>query len=215
MTVQIDHVLIAVPDLDRAAARLERQHGLAAVTGGRHPGWGTANRIVPLGATYLELVTVVDAAEAGRSPFGDWVLSMLDGGPVFGWAVRTDDLDTEAARLALVVGSGSRANASGRQLRWRIAGIEQAAAEPSLPFFIEWGADTPLPGRTPVTHPAGRVELDHLDVTGDADRVEHWLGRASIPIRVGPGSAAVRTVALATSDGPAEIAAADWAASKG
>ena len=52
---------------------------LPSVDGGRHPGWGTANRIVPLGDTYIELVTVVDEAEAAQSPFGRWVASAPDG----------------------------------------------------------------------------------------------------------------------------------------
>jgi hypothetical protein len=58
------------------------------VAGGRHPGWGTANRIVPLGNTYLEVVAAVDAAEADGSPFGRWVAAAPSGGPL-GWAVRT------------------------------------------------------------------------------------------------------------------------------
>ena len=32
-------------------------------------------------------------------------------------------------------------------LRWRLAGMEQAIADPALPYFIEWGDATPLPGR--------------------------------------------------------------------
>ncbi len=43
-------MLIGVADLAAAALELEAHCGLASVEGGRHPGWGTANRIVPLGA---------------------------------------------------------------------------------------------------------------------------------------------------------------------
>ena len=66
--LQIDHVLIAVADLADVAREIEARYGLASVEGGRHPGWGTANRIVPLGETYLELIAVVDEAEAAREP---------------------------------------------------------------------------------------------------------------------------------------------------
>src|SRR3954453_3346382 len=65
--VQLDHALIAVHDLVPAARELQARHGLASLEGGRHPGWGTANRIVPLGETYLELVAIVDEDEAARS----------------------------------------------------------------------------------------------------------------------------------------------------
>jgi hypothetical protein len=71
-------------------------------------GWGTANRIVPLGDTYLELVAVVDQAEAKRSAFGSWVAAAS--GAVarpLGWAVRTDALDEVASRLELSVATGS------------------------------------------------------------------------------------------------------------
>ena len=48
---------IAAADLDAAGREFEAHYGLSSVAGGRHPGWGTANRIgVLLGDTYLELV---------------------------------------------------------------------------------------------------------------------------------------------------------------
>ena len=71
--MELDHVLIAVDDLEAAAKEVEERLGLASVAGGRHHGLGTANRIVPLGETYLELVAVVDDAEAAASGFGSWV----------------------------------------------------------------------------------------------------------------------------------------------
>ena len=76
--IELDHVLIAVTDLDAAGREFEAHHGLSSVAGGRHPGWGTANRIVPLGDTYLELVAAVDAVEAAGNPFGRWVAAAAD-----------------------------------------------------------------------------------------------------------------------------------------
>ncbi|HLM10500.1 MAG TPA: VOC family protein, partial [Thermoleophilaceae bacterium] len=167
--IQLDHVLIAVADLTAAGGELEARYGLVSVEGGRHPGWGTANRIVPLGDTYLELVAVVDEAEAAQSPFGSWVArtSPAPAG-LLGWAVRTSDLDDVARRLGLSVASGSRAMRSGGLLRWRLAGIEQAAAEPSLPFFIEWERGTRLPGQAPATHRTEDVRITELRLEGDA-----------------------------------------------
>jgi hypothetical protein len=43
--MELDHVLVAVDDLDAAATRVEERYGLASVEGGRHQGLGTANRI--------------------------------------------------------------------------------------------------------------------------------------------------------------------------
>jgi Glyoxalase-like domain len=65
--LELDHVLIATPDLEAAAAELDDRYGLTNVPGGRHPRWSTANRIVPLGDTYLELVAVVHEPCRSRS----------------------------------------------------------------------------------------------------------------------------------------------------
>ena len=73
----IDHVIILVEDLDAAARRYYKQQGLASVPGGRHPGHGTANRIVPLGSSYIELMAVVERIEADSSPLGSWVKRRL------------------------------------------------------------------------------------------------------------------------------------------
>jgi len=200
--LELDHVLIAVADLAAAALEIEARCGLASVEGGRHPGWGTANRIVPLGETYLELVAVVDRAEAARSPFGRWVAGVRPGlGEPLGWAVRTDELDAVARHLGLTVRAGSRVAPGGELLRWRAAGVEEAAVEPSLPFFIEWGEGVPLPGRARVTHPIGRVEIGKLVLDGDADRLAAWLGNESLPLTVRPGAPAIASIVLAGSAG--------------
>ena len=184
---QIDHIVIGVRDLDTATAQFEDRYGLTAIQGGRHPGWGTANRLVPLGAAYLELVTVVDQAEASNSEFGRWVSTMIQGNSRFGWAVRTDDLDRTASRLGLEVAEGSRRSRSGQLLHWRIAGVAQAARDTSLPFFIEWGANTPLPGQATVVLSAGAVALGELTINGNEQRLHEWVGTNSLPIRVTPG----------------------------
>jgi hypothetical protein len=196
--LELDHVLIAVADLGAAARDFEACHGLASIDGGRHPGWGTANRIVPLGEAYLELVAVVDETEAARSAFGTWVAEAHPSpARPLGWAVRTDELDDLARRLDLTVADGSRATRDGRLLRWRLAGIEQAAAEPSLPFFIEWGEGTPRPGRARAHHRAGPVEVAQLQLDGDLDRLTTWLGPHDLPITVRAGPPALTGIVLA------------------
>ena len=194
--MQLDHVLVAVPDLAAGVRGIEERFGLTSVEGGRHPGWGTANRIVPLGPAYLELVAVVDAGEAATTTFGRWLASVQPPGGPFGWAVRTQELDQVADRLGLQVRDGSRATADGRLLRWRTAGLEQAAADPFLPFFIEWVQGTPLPGGAAVTHPAGSLQITELALVGDADRLDAWLGGVALPLSVRPGEPRIQHVAL-------------------
>ena len=189
--------------------RFEDRYGLTTIEGGRHPGWGTANRLVPLGAAYLELVTVVDQAEASNSDFGRWVSTMLDSSSRFGWAVRTDNLDRTASRLGLEVAEGSRLSRDAQMLRWRIAGVAEAARDSSLPFFIQWGASTPLPGRATVVHRAGAVALGELTINGDEQRLHDWLGTRSLPIRVTPGTQGLVSFTVVTSTNTVVVSSDD------
>jgi hypothetical protein len=188
----VDHIVIPVPDLDVAAARLDAEHGLTALEGGRHPGWGTANRIVPLGSCYLELVTVVDHGEASSSNFGTWITRMLDeagstGPAPMGWAVRTHHIAAEAGKRGLEIVDGARRSRTGAMLTWRLAGVARAAADPALPFLIEWGEGTPLPGTTAVEHRAGSdAQISELLICGDEVALRDWLGDADLPVRVSP-----------------------------
>ena len=94
--------------------------------------------------------------------------------------------------------ANSRSTSSGQLLRWRVAGIEEAVAEPSLPILIEWGAGTPVPGRTSITHPAGGAEVTNLLLTGDEQRIASWLGTEDLPIEARPGTPALASVTLNT-----------------
>jgi hypothetical protein len=200
--VELDHVLIAVADLAAAGREIESRHGLASIEGGRHPAWGTANRIVPLGESYLELVAVIDAAKAAESAFGRWVASGASSSArPLGWAVRTSQLDEIAGRLDLDVQAGSRATPAGDQLRWRSAGLDQAAAEPSLPFFIEWGAYTRHPGQAAIVHRVGKARIASLMLDADAVRLGAWLGNHQLPIVLREGIPAVRAIHISSDAG--------------
>jgi len=181
--IELDHVLIAVNDLENGALTFEYEHGVVSYEGGRHPDWGTANRIVPLGDAYVELVAAVDHEKALTSQFGRWVLAAEDGQPL-GWAVR-GDIDEISHRLDLPVGAGSRRTVDGSILRWRHAGFDQVIAEPCLPFFIQWEPGAPFPGD------GGTARLTRLELQGDPERIAGWLGEHELPIAVTPGAPAV------------------------
>jgi hypothetical protein len=92
----------------------------------------------------------------------------------------------------LPVAEGSRQTADGAVLRWRYAGVERARAEPCLPFFIEWAAESPFPGRAA----AARFGVEELRLEGDAEELEAWLGPHELPLALRPGEPAVVAVAL-------------------
>lgn len=200
--LRIDHVVCAVPDLDAAADRFRRDHGLDSAPGGRHAGWGTANRIVPLGHDYIELIAVEDEAVAAGTRFGRAVLERAQGGG--GWlaiCVSTDDLDAVAGRLGLDVIAGARERPDGTEVRWRSAGLEDPRREPFLPFFISWGAAESHPGRLRAGHGVHATGIARIDVQGDDRSLRSWLGGDDLPIRVMDAGARVVSVTLATHAG--------------
>lgn len=177
MSLQLDHIVICVADLDDAARQFEEEHGVVSVDGGRHPGHGTANRLIPLGESYIELLSVVAPREAKTSPLGTWALHRAAVPGADGVCLRTDDLDGVAGRLDLEQMEMSRVTPDGMILGWRLAGLKQALAH-QVPFFITWDVPADLhPGRADVVHPAGEVRLVSVEMTGDSDhlrRLQEW-----------------------------------------
>jgi len=202
--VRLDHVLIAVHDLGSAAQEFEERFGLGSVEGGRHPGWGTANRIVPLGDSYLELIAVVDPEEAEGSTVGRWVAGRTaDHIRPLGWAVRPEDLAAVAARLDLRIDSGSRMRPDGTEIRWRSAGIEEAVAEPFLLSFIDWADEATFPGLS--AEPQAAVSVVAIRGHGDAGRLRSWLGDHTLPVEIAPGRPELASVTLAAPERRIEI----------
>jgi hypothetical protein len=200
----LDHVILAVGDLDSAAARLLDEHGLDSVSGGRHEGLGTANRIVPLGDTYLELIGVDDRDAATRNPFGRTVLRFAeDGDGPFAWAVATDDIAMRAKRIGAELIAGSRTRPDGTELRWRMAGLEGSMADRSLPFFLQWdGPPDEHPGRTPVEHRVDVNGITELEVAGQKTKIRNRLGGEDLPLRVVKGERpGPVSVTIATAEG--------------
>ena len=196
----IDHVIVPVRDLALAVAGLEARYGLAAVEGGRHPAWGTANWIVPLGDAYLELVAVADSETASGSAFGRWVASAIPGRPL-GWAVRTLSIDAVGRRLGQPVVPGSRVDPRGALITWRSVGLDIAVRESGLPFFIQWGVGVPFPGAAAVRHRGGSIRLKHLSLAADQGRLADWLGDHDLPIVVtGPSGTWAITLSGAQGD---------------
>ena len=181
-------MIYAAADLDVAAARIERELGLAAQGGGRHEGLGTHNRIVPVGGGYLELLAVADPAEAARSDLGRALQARLEreGDGLIGWAVAVDDVEPVAQRLGTAITAIRRSG-----LTARLTGVAEAMREPFLPFFISRDHGIADPG---TGSDAGGITW--IELAGDAARLERWLDSTALPIRVVDGPAAVRAVGI-------------------
>ncbi len=178
MLLAIDHLVIAVPDPDAAAADLEAALGLAATGGGRHERAGTFNRLIFLGDTYLELIGIWDRALAAANPIGAAALAALDAGApgLVTWAIATDGVRRQVAALQAAgsaIGDalpGERRRQDGGVVRWHVAMAPPLAAD-RPPFLIEhepggpeW-SDEARRARAAFVHPfGGRVRLVGLEL---------------------------------------------------
>ncbi|MCC7104229.1 MAG: VOC family protein [Chloroflexi bacterium] len=146
MVTRFDHAILAVHDLERASAAMERL-GLTVRPGGRHPRWGTHNAIARAGLEYLELLAIENRKVAESSGFRRGLLSYLSRGAEgwLGFALATDDADAEAAAMtkggAAIQGptAGERRRPDGSLLTWRTVSVGEVFARRELPFLIEHG----------------------------------------------------------------------------
>jgi Glyoxalase-like domain len=186
---RIDHVVLAVRDLEASSARLWEEHGLWFLPGGRHARWGTANMIAPLGHDYVELLSVVDEDVGRGTILGRTLLELsADGDRWFSVCVATEEIHDVAARLGLTVEPGGRTRPDGTEVRWRGAGIEDRGEDLWLPFFIAWDVPAGLhPGAAPAEHRVPAEGIAWAEVGGDRTRLDAWLGDITVPIRVVDG----------------------------
>jgi hypothetical protein len=165
MITRFDHAVIAVGDLDQAIGAY-RELGFEVVPGGRHENRGTHNALVRFGADYLELLAVHDPEKARESgPNGQALAEFTRErrGGLVGYALATDDVESEAARLREagleLVGPFAmrRERPDGGALTWRLLVPVDVPWRRRWPFFIQW--DEPDEVRLSVnetgTHPNG------------------------------------------------------------
>jgi hypothetical protein len=169
--LELDHLVIAATDLDAGEAWLRERLGTALAPGGRHPGWGTHNRLLQLGGrVYLELIAVDPSAPAPAAPrpFGldDPALRerLRQSPQLVHWLVRSSDLVADLA--ALDYPPGPVAAMTRGTLRWRITVPTDGrpAGAGLLPSVIAW--DVPLPEQPPSRLPDVGVRLAGLAVHG-------------------------------------------------
>jgi hypothetical protein len=165
--------------------------GFAVEDGGRHPGRGTANLIVPFGEEYLELLAIVDEHEARASRQGRPVLDALSrrGPGLARWSVEPSDIDATADRLGLPVERRQRIRPDRESVRWRAVGVDEAWAQPGRCAFMTW--DDPLlhPARRSKRHPNGAVGFATLEVNADEEELLSWLGERlpdKVEVRTAP-----------------------------
>lgn len=140
MIIGLDHILIAVEDLEKAMETY-RHMGFQVLVGGEHPTVGTHNALVALSdGCYLELIGVKKPELAQQFPFGQQVLEALARpNRLVGFALESGDYNNDVQAIrdrgleVTKAPPGGRVRPDGQQVSWRTAHPDNAR----LPFLIQ------------------------------------------------------------------------------
>jgi catechol 2,3-dioxygenase-like lactoylglutathione lyase family enzyme len=170
MFTSLDHIIIGVRDLDAAAQTFDHKLGLVPSGGGIHPAGGTANRIIVIGDTYLELITIHKPEEAQESLRRR--LKQAEGYLNFVLASDAIEADCQAMRQrgVTLIGPtpGTLRAGDGRARGWRRADVERPDMVQRCPFLIQHDSAGEerrhrLAGwSTPPEHPLGVVKVQSV-----------------------------------------------------
>ncbi len=189
MLTAIDHIIIGVNNLEQAATLFSQKLGLAASGGGIHPTGGTANRIIVIGDTYLELIAIHTPKEAQQSMLDR--LAIHEGYLNFVLASNDIEADSQAMtnRGTPILGPtpGSLRAADGRTRGWSRINIERPDLAQHYPFIIQHESSGEerrirLAGwATPPEHPLGATQVRSAtiavaDLAEATQRYQHIYG---------------------------------------
>src|SRR5436305_3170301 len=189
MLTGLDHIIIGVNDLEQATSIFSQKLGLAASGGGIHPSGGTANRIIVIGDTYLELITVRTVGEAQQS----MLVRLAKGDGYLNFVLASNDIEANSkamlSRGVSIIGPthGQLRSADGRTRGWSRTDVERPALTQHYPFLIQHDSTGEerrfrLAGWTqPPAHPLGAIKVLSTtiavsDLAEAARRFQHIYG---------------------------------------
>lgn len=188
----LDHILLGCDDLDRGISFVEERTGVRAAFGGVHPGRGTQNALLSLGEQrYLEIITPDPAQPDATEPLVTY-LKKLSKPRLVNWAAHPGDLAALARKLREAGVAfdgptpGSRKRPDGRLLQWQTLTLKDNASW-TLPFFIEWSADSLHPsadspkGCSLVRFEAGAPDPDALSKRATVLGLDVAIAKADKP----------------------------------
>ena len=168
----LDHVLIAVHNLSRAASTFSKDLGFTLTPEGVHPGRGTHNRLIVFGPDYLELIAVRDPAEGVFRQSMSTLLAKREG--LYMFALGTNDIDhavTHLRRRGVSVGDpadGARQGGPGEPgYTWRSAAVPPEATPGSETFLIQHNSTAERRYTVPpdaTRHPNGATGVHSLAI---------------------------------------------------
>src|SRR5215472_11164584 len=185
----LDHILLGCNDLERGIAFVEEHTGVRAAFGGVHPGRGTQNALLSLGERrFLEIITPDPAQPDAKDPLVTYLKKLPEPGLV-NWAAHLGDLAAFAKKLREAgiafegPTPGSRKRPDGRVLQWQTLTLKDNASW-TLPFFIEWSADSLHPS---ADSPKGCSLLRFEAASPDPDRFSKQVALLGLDLPVAKG----------------------------
>jgi methylmalonyl-CoA epimerase len=125
---RIDHIAIAVKDLDAAVATYQHNFGLEKVSGGDVPALGIRNAFVQIGDAQLELITPLSA----QGPVADFLAKQGEG--MYLLALEVDNLDDA---IAAIQSQGARVHVATGSTGQRLAFVSPRATHGVLLQLLE------------------------------------------------------------------------------
>jgi len=142
MALILDHLAVACTELDAGVAWVEERLGVPMQPGGRHPRYGTHNKLLGLaGGLYFEVIAIDPSAPPPSVPrwFG---LDRFSGQPrLSNWICSTLDLRTALTTAPAEVGQARHMQRG--DLKWQIT-VPDDGSLPyggAFPTLIQWPAD--------------------------------------------------------------------------
>lgn len=167
MLTGLDHIIIGVHDLEQAEQIFSQKLGLAVSGGGIHPSGGTANRIIVIGDTYIELIAVNKPEEAQPS----MLERLAKGDGYLNFVLSSNDIEADSAAMEQrgisIFGPtpGQLKSADGRTRGWKRTDVERPELAQRYPFIIQHDSTGEerrfrLAGwQTPPRHPLGATQV--------------------------------------------------------
>ena len=203
---QVDHLVVAAPDLESAVDDLEQRLGVRASAGGSHPGIATRNCLLSLSETaYLEVIGPDPDQEPPDFP-RPFSIDDLAAPRLVTWAIGERDLE---GRIASARTAGydpgeimplSRQSPAGL-IEWRLTRRVEYGGGGLVPFLIDWGT-TPSPALS-AQKGCSLVELrfEHPQPL----EVQRMLAALGLEMDVTEGEAPALVAILASPRGEIEI----------
>ncbi|MFP6664342.1 MAG: VOC family protein [Deltaproteobacteria bacterium] len=187
MIRSIDHVIIAVADLEAAALDYSSLLGCQPSWSGEHVDWGTGNVLFGLDGIYVELL-----APIGEGGLADALRYQLEtrGEGIFAIAFATDDAAVCAATLrerglaASEPVPGEGVNAEGKVRRWRNVLLPTEASRGVMVFAIEHLSDSALLPAARALGAAPICGIDHIVIRSGAADATRDFYRDGLGIRL-------------------------------